>query len=234
MKRTIVMIGLAAAALAVSACGSLQSAGAPTTQERALSGVHAVTLQTSGDLSILIGDTEGLSVSAGANLLDHLTSEVVDGTLVLGAEPNQSFGGSISYTLTVPSLDAIEVEGSGNVDGAGVLSGQARLTISGSGSATLSDLELTDLTADLSGSGDAQVSGSSDASTVDLSGSGDYDGSGLTTGRTTVSSSGSGHARVNVTEHLSATVSGSGDVTYAGNPTQVDRDVSGSGGVVAG
>ncbi|HEY7812249.1 MAG TPA: head GIN domain-containing protein [Nakamurella sp.] len=234
MKRTIVVIGLGAAALALSACGSLQSAGAPTTQARALSGVHAVALQTSGDLSILIGDTEGLTVSAGANQLDHLTSAVVDGTLVLGAEPNQSYDGSISYTLTVPSLDAIEVEGSGNVNGAGVLSGQARLTMSGSGSATLSDLELTNLTADLSGSGDAQVGGSSDASTVDVSGSGDYDGSGLTTGRTTVSSIGSGQTRVNVTEHLSATVNGSGDVTYAGNPAQVDRGGAGSGGVVAG
>jgi Putative auto-transporter adhesin, head GIN domain len=233
MNRTTTMIGLAAAALALTACGSVQSAGPPTSQERELSGVHAVDLQTSGDLTIRIGETEGLTVSAGANVLDDLTSEVVDGTLVLGSRPNLSIGGSISYTLTVRGLDGIEVEGSGDVTGTGVLDGEARLTISGSGSATLSDLHLTSLSADLSGSGGAVVSGTGEVSTVGVSGSGDYDGSGLTTARTTVESSGSGQARVNVTERLSATVSGSGDVVYAGNPAQVDRDVSGSGEIVA-
>ncbi|HEY5882025.1 MAG TPA: DUF2807 domain-containing protein [Nakamurella sp.] len=232
--RMIVLAGSAIALLALGACGVIQDAGPQTSQQRAVSGIRAVELQTSGDLTIMLGDIESLTVSAGAHVIDKLSSEVVAGTLVLGSEPLTGNGGSIQYTLTVRSLDGIAVQGSGNVTGAGVLTGEARLSISGSGSATLSDLELSSLTADLSGSGGAVVGGSSPTSTVGVSGSGDYDGSGLSTARTTVDCSGSGQARVNASEFLSATVSGSGDVTYTGSPGQVDRDVSGSGDVSTG
>jgi Putative auto-transporter adhesin, head GIN domain len=234
MKRTIVLAGSAIALLALTACGVVRDAGPPTSQQRPVAGVHAVDLQTSGDLTIRLGDAESLTINAGADAIDNLSSEVVDGTLVLGSKPATWNSGSISYSLSVRSLDGIEVEGSGSVTGDGVLTGQARLTISGSGSVTLSALELTNLTADLSGSGGAVVSGSSASSAVGVSGSGDYDGSALTTARTTVDSSGSGRARVNASESLSVTVSGSGDVTYGGNPGRVDRDVSGSGDVTAG
>jgi hypothetical protein len=45
---------------------------------------------------------------------------------------------------------------------------------------------------------------------------------------------GSGSARVQVTDRLSATVNGSGDITYTGNPPQVDRSTSGSGDIAPG
>ena len=46
--------------------------------------------------------------------------------------------------------------------------------------------------------------------------------------------SGSGNAAVNVTDHLTASVTGSGNITYTGNPAQVDQDSSGSGDIVPG
>jgi len=134
----------------------------------------------------------------------------------------------------VAGLDRIELEGSGSVNASGVLSGDASVSISGSGSATLTELQLTSLTADLSGSGATRVSGSATGSTVDVSGSGDYDGSALTTRQTRIDVSGSGQARVNVGEQLSATVSGSGDVVYTGNPPVVQGSTTGSGKIVPG
>ena len=234
MKRTMMTIGLVAGIWALVACGGFEQPGPPTTQHRELTDLHSVVLQTSGDLTIRIGTDEELAVTAGTNVVDDLTSDITDGTLVLGTRPNRSVNGSISYTLTVPALTGIEIEGSGNVIGTAVLAGDARLTISGSGTATLTDLELSDLSADLSGSGDMVLSGTSSTTTVELSGSGDYDASALTAAHISVDSSGSGSVRVNVTEHLSVTSSGSGDVAYSGNPAQVDRNATGSGEVAAG
>jgi hypothetical protein len=234
MKRVIPVAGTAAVLLVVlTACGLGLDPGPQTTQQRTVAGVHAVVLQTSGDLTIERGASESLTIDAGTNIIDRLTSEVVDGTLVLDAEGSFN-SGSIRYTLTVLDLDRVELAGSGNVTGAGVLSGDATLTLSGSGDVTVTDLRLTSLTADLSGSGTARVTGSGSSSTLVVSGSGDFEGTDLATERTQVDVSGSGQARVNVSEELTATVTGSGDVIYTGDPASVQRARTGSGDIVAG
>lgn len=234
MKRAMIVAAGFALLVATAGCGQARDAGPATTAQRPISGVNAVQLETSGDLTITVGDMEQLTIEAGATVIDGLTSDVLDGTLVLGAHSGAGIGGSIRYTLTVPELDRIDLSGSGTVTGAAVLAGAGTLAVSGSGSATLSGLRLTDLTADLSGSGGLTVTGSATSAAVTISGSGDFDGSGLATERATVEVSGSGRARVAVSGTLAATVSGSGDVIYTGNPDSVQRDVTGSGQIVAG
>src|SRR6478609_3038155 len=234
MKRALIVAAGVALLLVTAGCGQSRDAGPASTAHPAISGVQAVRLETSGDLTISVGDEEELTIEAGANVIDGLTSDVVDGTLVLGGKSGAWFGGSIRYTLTVTSLDRIELDGSGGVTGAGVPSGDGTLAVSGSGSAALSGLRLTGLTADLSGSGGLTVAGSATTASVTISGSGDFDGSGLATERATVEVSGSGQARVDVSGTLTATVSGSGDVVYTGDPTSVQRDRSGSGDIIAG
>ncbi len=234
MKRTTLLGGVAALLLALTACGQVTDPGPQTSRQRTVDGVHAVDLRTSGDLTIQVGDTENLTVTAGSNVIDNLTSDVVDGTLVLDSAAGRSAGGPIAYTLTVRGLDRIEQSGSGNVTASGVPGGDATLVISGSGSATLSDLQLTTLSADLSGSGGGRLSGSTEEATVTVSGSGDFDGADLASVHTRVQVSGSGNARVHVTGQLEATASGSGDIVYTGNPSSVQRDSSGSGDITSG
>jgi hypothetical protein len=234
MKRWTAAITFVAGLGMLAGCGTFQPAGPLTSQHRNLTDVRAVVLQTSGDLTIRIGADEGLTVTAGTGVIDALTSEISDGTLVLGAEANRSINGQVSYSLTVRGLEDIEVQGSGSVTGAAVLTGHSRLSISGSGEVNLSELSVPDLSADLSGSGGAVLAGTSQASTVVVSGSGDFQGSALITTRTWVDSSGSGTVTVNVTDQLSVRSSGSGDVGYRGNPAAVDRDASGSGDIIAG
>lgn len=223
-----------AAALVATGCGATRDPGPATTVERAVAGVHAVRLATSGNLAIAVGDRESLTIDAGAAVVDDLTSEVVDGTLVLDTRPGTSVTGSVRYTLTVTGLDRLELDGSGSATGSGVLGPDATLTVAGSGGANLSGLDLTRLTADLSGSGDVTVTGSAATAAVTVSGSGSFDGAGLAVEQATVDASGSGRVQVQVSGTLTASVSGSGDVVYTGNPATVQRDRSGSGDIVAG
>ena len=225
---------VAVVALLVSGCGATRDPGPATSADRPISGVQAVRLETSGDLAIAVGDTESLTIEAGSAVIDDLTSDVVDGSLVLGTRPGPSVTGSIRYTLTVTGLSRLELEGSGNASGTGVLLSDATVTVSGSGNATLSGLELTRLIADLSGSGHVTVAGTAGSAAVTVSGSGDFDGTGLAVQDATVDASGSGRVQVRVSGTLTAAVSGSGDVVYTGNPATVQRDRSGSGDIVAG
>ncbi len=230
------MIGLAVIGLLVmlGGCGFFRDAGAQTTEDRAIQNVSAVRLLTSGNLTVTVGSPEKLTVTAGANQLVGLTSQVIDGTLILDNKSSNTISGDISYALTVAPVDSLALSGSGNAEGTGVLRGDATLTVTGSGSANLTGLDLTGLTVDLSGSGGAQLAGRATSQRVTVTGSGNYDGSALASEQADVEATGSGSVSVDVSGRLSATTAGSGNVTYTGNPTQVDKDSSGSGEITPG
>lgn len=234
MKRHLLAIPAVGLLLLTASCSFFSVSGEQTTQDREIQGVTAVRLLTSGELTITVGSTETLKVTAGANQMVGLTTQVIDGTLILDRKSNSADSGEISYALTVPPITSLELSGSGSATGIGVLTGDAQVNVSGSGSATLTGLTLSNVTVDLTGSGDVQLSGTADTSKVTLDGSGQYNGSGLVTTETDIDTSGSGDASVNVTGRLVATSSGSGSITYTGNPTAVEQDASGSGDITAG
>jgi hypothetical protein len=234
-RRSLATVGIALViSTLLASCGSFRDAGAQTTQQRTISGVTAVRVLTSGDLTITPGTTETLSVTAGENQMAGLTSQVIDGTLILDNTSNDFSDGRISYALTVPPLVAVELSGSGGADGVGVLTGDAQITVTGSGDATLTGLDLAGVTVDMTGSGDVTLAGSASSQQVTVTGSGTYQADELTSERADVRLSGSGDAAVDVTGTLTATVTGSGSVTYTGNPTDIKQSSTGSGEVVPG
>ena len=233
-RMTLLVVPAVAGLLALAGCSALADAGPQTTAQRTVGAVTAVELQTSGDLTVTVGETPGLTIKAGANQLDYLTSEVNGDTLLLDSKANMPGGGSISYDLVVPSLTSLDVSGSGSATGDGALRGEATVVLSGSGDVTLTGLQVPSVAVALSGSGKVTLGGSADSQQIDISGSGDYNGKGLTAGDTDIEITGSGNANVSVTGRLVVSISGSGDVTYFGSPTQVEKSVSGSGSVNQG
>jgi hypothetical protein len=229
---TLVLVPALVGLLALAGCGALADAGPQTTTRRSIDDVAAVDLQTSGDLTVTIGETPGLTITAGANQLDYLTSEVNNGTLLLDSRANMPSGGTVSYALVVPSLTSVDISGSGSATGDGVLRGDA--TVSGSGDVNLTGLQVPSVAVALSGSGKATLAGSADTQQIDISGSGGYIGKELSAGDTGIEVTGSGNASVTVSGRLAVSISGSGDVTYFGSPTQVEKSVSGSGSVNGG
>ena len=225
---------LAAAVLLVaplSACGQIPFSGPMTTQTRELAEVDAVDLRTSGDLTITIGEEESLTITASAVAISALTSDVDECTLVLDYGGG-AFGVSrISYALTVRSLDRVQVSGSGSVSGADVLGPEGVVEITDSGSLALTDTHTQDLTVRIDGSGSVTLEGSSVSLDLMMDGSGDFSGEDLRTQKASASIAGSGSAWMFVTDTLRASVSGSGGLTYAGDPVQVATDVTGSGTV---
>ena len=62
-----------------------------------------------------------------------LTTEVRSGRLELGSESSFSTNRGIKYTITVVSLDGVEISGSGDVTAAGIDTDSFEVKISGSG-----------------------------------------------------------------------------------------------------
>ncbi|MEO6708458.1 MAG: head GIN domain-containing protein [Planctomycetota bacterium] len=187
--------------------------GVSATQTRLVPEFHALRIEGSCDAKVAIGGAASLEITADDNLIDDLTTEVVDGVLVIAMKDgaNDSFRVGPRATISVPAFDCAVIEGSGDVDVTGVNGEKFEVRISGSG--------------DLSARGKAtNVS-------VAIEGSGDIDLGALESQQASVSIDGSGDARVRCSQSLTAAVNGSGDIDYLGSPAQTHIAVSGSGDV---
>jgi hypothetical protein len=234
VSRAIATVLVAAAALTVSGCAAaVPSPGAPITRDVDVEGATAVVLSTPGDLVIHVGDTAALEIRAGENIMETLTARVSDGVLRLGGSGGAGpFVGDIRYDLTLPSVSAITVEGSGSISGD--LAGAQDLTVDirGSGDVSGENLDAATVETLIEGSGTVRLAGTTTEQSVSIRGSGDFEGVDLSSTRAVVDIAGSGDAEVTVTDRLKASIAGSGDVRHAGG-AKVDASIAGSGDVSA-
>lgn len=199
-------------------------------QQRDITSVHAVELRGRGRMTIEIGGSESLSITIDDNLLSLITSEVVDGRLIVDVDPAVDPTEELEFRVTVTELSAISVAGSGSIMTSGLDGGTFEISVSGSGQVGAATLSLDRFRASISGSGQIEVDGSAGDLDVSVSGSGRFAGAGLEATAGTVSVSGSGMAVVDVVDELNADVSGSGIIEYLGEPDLVQR-ISGTGQV---
>lgn len=231
--KTRVWTAIAVAAATVAAltgCGVF--AGAPTTQERQIEAAGVVQLKTGGDLVITIGEPS-LTISAGSNVIDRLTSDVHGDTLVLDAPgPNIGGLGEIRYALTLPAVSEVRVEGSGDVEVDFAGADEVRVTISGSGDVDARNLDAGSVTTEIRGSGEIDLAGEAGDLEVLIDGSGEVNAYELEARTASVTIRGSGEVDVFVLDELDVDISGSGTVRHKGGAT-VNSNISGSGDVIA-
>jgi hypothetical protein len=196
-----------------SSGSGVQGSGVAATQTRHVAPFTGVDLAGSNEVTIRAGGTQAVVVHADDNLLDHVTTEVSSGTLAVGNTSGSFTTRSpMRVEITVPSIRALTLSGSGLMVASAVDAPQLKVTLSGSGLLRI-DGTATRLDASLSGSGDAQLEQ-------------------LVAGDVKAIVSGSGRVVVNATKSLDASVPGSGVVMYTGDPADVTTSVTGSGAVV--
>ena len=65
--RTTLVVAALAVTAPLAACGPVLLAGPRATQERDIAGVSALDLRTSGDLTVTVGETESLTITAASH-----------------------------------------------------------------------------------------------------------------------------------------------------------------------
>ncbi|MCK8465951.1 DUF2807 domain-containing protein [Microbacterium sp. KSW4-16] len=241
---------LALSASALTGCASFD-AGPVVSQERAVPDVAAVELDTSGDLTVTLGATPALTVTAGERVIEHLTAHVEGGVLRLGMNGEPVLrNGEIRYELTVSSLESLVVQGSGDaridlsgaiaptvtvrgsgdVEATGIDAATAVLRVDGAGEIVAHDTVVEDLTVRIDGSGTVAIDGTARSQDVSIRGSGEHTAEDLRSEDAFVSIRGSGSADVTVDGNLAVVIDGSGDVSYGGE-ARVTQEIAGSGDV---
>jgi hypothetical protein len=167
---------------------------------------------------------EGLSVSGSGDAIAEtkFTTENLD--------LNVSGSGSLKLDADASGDVEADVSGSGHIE----LSGKCKnlqSTVSGSGRVVMNETIASRAQFGVSGSGKIEASGSAQEVKTNISGSGKLLARDLKTDVCDVRISGSGDVEINVNKELDATITGSGTVTYSGNPAHVNSHSSGSGKV---
>lgn len=208
----------------------LRGSGVKVEKQRALAAFSKLRLDGPVDVKLSQGGSDQATVTADDNI-EPLIETVVEGdTLVVRLKRDVSFTtrGALAVRLSARSLQAIAIEGSGDLRMDSFKGESLALTVNGSGDAYFGLVEVKDLSVTLSGSGDVRLAGRAEQQSWNLSGSGDVDARALAGKGAKVQSSGSGDLSLGVTEQLDAQLSGSGDLSYAGRP-QLRQSVTGTG-----
>ncbi len=173
---------------------------------------------------ITVKDIEGLSVSGSGDIIGETRITAKDLAL------NVSGSGNLKIEADASGHMEADVSGSGDLH----VKGKCRdfdSDVSGSGKVNL-DLAISEEAKfGISGSGKIEARGSASTVRASLSGSGKVLAADLETNSCNIRISGSGDVQINVKNEIEANISGSGSVSYRGNPSRVNSHSSGSGSV---
>lgn len=220
----IIMVGVTYA--------QLKGNGNIKTEDRNTGNFNGIRLSCSADLIISQGSTS-VKVKTDENLLKHVATTVEDGVLKIDVKKDRiRFTSAFEVYVTVPNLEVLKNLGSGDIRFKGTYKANELFIVnSGSGDLDAEDLKLEECYVKSAGSGDIDLSGKTNSLTLTVAGSADVSAYNLTAVSASVSNSGSSDITLNIVEKLQARLNGSGDITYRGDPSQVDVRSNGSGEV---
>jgi len=227
----LVLAGATTGCVNMGGWQTVRGSGNIATETRNVSAFDRVSVAGAGELTLVQGEEESLTIEADDNLLPLIESEVVNGRLSIGPRRvNLRPTTTVRYNLRLRDIRRLDLSGSVHATADSVKGDHFVVIISGSGRMDLASLDAGTLTSSISGSGSTQVAGQVKQQKIHVTGSGSHGAKDLKCAEAEADISGSGHVSLWVVDSLTADISGSGRVEYRGNP-RVTSHVSGSGRV---
>lgn len=182
------------------------SGDAPT--ELVLAGPDKVIVSTGREFDI--------AVSGDERAVESLRFSLDAETLGITREKNAwKDRGTATVRVTLPRLSEIVLAGSGDIEAAS-LSGDASVTVAGSGRVGVAEVDAEALDVNVVGSGRFTAAGRADRLDLNIAGSGTSDMGGLKVGRADINVAGSGDAEFASDGQVEANIMGSGTVSVIG------------------
>ena len=179
-------------------------------------------------------DEAFLQLSVDKNILPYLNVFVKDKKLYINQKNDSILQPSqfVIYTNS-KNLSKINLVGSGNIFMEREVNAEnMEIAITGSGEVKTDSLFCENLKVAIKGSGKAVMQGAATQANFMITGSGNVDAFDYFVSYLDCIITGSGNANVYSGEKLKATIIGSGNINYKGNPATVSTEVRGSGRVL--
>lgn len=171
---------------------------------------------------ITLGDTPAVRAEGPSEALARYETVVENGQLII--RPRAPFQNGFTWPrrsaatfyVTVPSLDALTQDGSGDIRIDRIEGESFTGTITGSGELAIAAMQVDEADFTILGSGELVAAGTARETRVSIAGSGDVRANGLRSERAEVSIAGSGDVALTVDNVAQIRIMGSGDVDIAG------------------
>jgi hypothetical protein len=189
-----------------------------------VSGFTGIDMSTFGKVVITQGEDESLTIKGSDNVVPLVKTTVRGGVLAIELDENINPLGVnnaeevLSFNITVKDMSSLALSGLAEVEMGSLSTSTLTLDMSGAGHVQLSELAVQDVEITVSGLGGIEVTGEATHATIDIPGAGEVDAGDLECQTADVTISGLGTATVWVTDELTGTISGAGNVRYYGDP----------------
>jgi len=225
----VAVIGISAVFISCYSLPHINGNGVMVTSERDVSRFERIQISGSATVNYHASQEYRAVVTVDSNLEEYTRVYTEGDTLKIGTRNRKSYSFT-NYTVDVycPKLNAVSASGSVRFNGMDKIN-TSTFDLGISGSAKINGtFECNKFNADISGSSEIAVSGSAQEMSISVSGSVTFSGQEFQTGNADINLSGSGRIQIWVLDYLKARMSGSGRVTYRGNP-KINYTGSGSG-----
>ena len=206
--------------------------GVVSEETRSVAGIRSISCTTAGHLYVTQGETESLTIEAEDNIIPLVTTTVHRGELRIAFESNASVGlrRPLNVYVTVNDLNRVELSDAWDAELPDLHTARFELVLNGASSASL-NIDAEDLTVRVGGASHVTAVGRTVTQHVTLSGASSYRAAELLSDRCEIEVSGTSRAEVHAAQHLDATASGMGAISFAGAPGEVNIRMSGQGRV---
>lgn len=211
---------------------TVEGSGNVVTETRSVAAFSQIEVAGSIDVVFTRAEKQKVTVHAEDNIAPLIETRVKDGVLTIGLRQNSAISPrrDLEVRVEAKALEAVTMQGSGDLRADHIEAPIFRVTLQGSGDVAIKRLQAGSVAISSAGSGEFRAAGRADQLGVVIAGSGDVLVDELESKDVAVRASGSGDARVHATQTLQISIAGSGDVSYRGNP-RVTKSVAGSGDV---
>ncbi|MCW3124197.1 MAG: hypothetical protein JWQ38_3689 [Flavipsychrobacter sp.] len=213
----------------------LQGKGNIIRSERQVTAFNGVEIDfpLKAGITIKEGATPAVEIAGYENIVSHITTKVVKGTLRIYFDIDDNWSimndGHNTATITVPSLKELSMSGAATANVAGNLTGDNfLLVLSGATDVSIDQMNVGRVLSDISGVSVAALNGNAKQATYSISGSARIKAFGLQAANVISDISGSAKAEVTALQQMDIEASGAARFTYRGNPTITHQAISGS------
>lgn len=209
--------------------------GPVTTQTRTVQNFTGIDLRMNGNVYYTNDATTKLEISAKESIHPMLETNVVDNRLVIRYANGKTYDAdeSIRINISAPNVSSFLLNTSGSIYCMNdIQPASLYLRSNGSGSIYLKGITSNTIDAESTVSGRiTATTGTTNNENLKTDASAKIDFSGIIANSVTAKTIGSGDIRVKVTNHLDATINGSGSIYFSGYPS-LSSHVSGTGRII--
>ena len=191
--------------------GRIKGSGISKSELRDVSGFKAIKVRGALNVEVTAQKDFSVSVEADDNLLEHVKTEIDNGTLEIWSEGKISPKTSINIRISMPEVNSVD--------------------IAGASSAVVSNVKSDSIRLEASGASKIKIDGEATSLKSEANGACKIDAENLRVENAEVEANGASKTAVQVMNEVKADASGASTIYYSGDPKNVIQHSSGASSV---